>query len=77
MNKRITNARIKRWLQDILDLKVVDMDGNSWLAVDNIHIPYEIFINYSSMIMSIQMLSGTMIHNTWYYDITDTTIKRL
>ena len=77
MNTRLVNVRIKSWLKDVLDLKVVDMDENSWLAVDSCHVPYEIFINYSSMVMSVQMLSGTMLHNTWYYYITDSTIKRM
>lgn len=77
MNKRLTNVRIKGWLRDVLDLKVVDMSESIWLAVDSCHVPYEIFINYSSMSMSVQMLSGTMLHNTWYYYITDSTIKRM
>lgn len=77
MNKRITNVRIMGWLKEVLDLKVIDMDNNSWLAVDRSHIAYEIFISYDTGVMSVQMLSGTMIHTTSYYYITDKTIKRM
>lgn len=58
MNKK----EVKTWLKEFKDIKIVDMDEDTWIGVDSYHIPYSIYVSYDKMIVTIQMLSGFMVH---------------
>lgn len=47
------------------------MDEDTWIGVDSYHIPYTVFVCYSKMIVTIQMLSSIMVHKIDYYDMNN------
>lgn len=71
MNKRELKATVKEWLKEFKDIKIIDMDDNTWIGVDRYHNPYSIFVSYCTMTVTIQMLSGIMVNKIEFYDMND------
>lgn len=71
MNKKELKKEVKTWLKEDKDIKIVDMDKDTWLGVDSCHIPYTIFVSYCTMVVTIQQLSGIMVHKIDYYDMNN------
>lgn len=69
MNKKELKKVVKTWLKEVKDIKIVNMD--TWIGVDSYHIPYCIFVNYCTMVVSIQMLSDIMVRKIDYYDMNN------
>lgn len=71
MNKKELKKEVKTWLKEEKDIKIIDMDDDTWIGVDSYHIPYHIFVCYCTMIVTIQQLSDIMVHKIDYYDMNN------
>lgn len=62
-------------MKEARDIKIVDMNEDTWIGVDSYHAVYHIFVSYCTMTVSIQMLSDIMVHKINYTDLGILTIN--
>mgnify|MGYP007102763971 CR=1 FL=1 len=70
-NKKELKKEVKTWLKEEKDIKIVDMDGATWIGVDSYHLPYLIFVSYCTMFVTIQRLSGITVNKIDFYDMNN------
>lgn len=73
MNKTEAKELIEKYLKESHNLKVVNINEtkNIWIAVNELSVPYEIFIDYEDEAFTITMLSTVCFHKTMYYGYND------
>lgn len=71
MNKKELKKKLKKWLKEARDIKIVDMNEDVWIGVDSHHAVYHIYVCYCTMTLSIQMLSDIMVHKINFFNMND------
>lgn len=73
MTRTEAKKLIENYLKESHNLKVVNINEtkNMWIAVNELSVPYEIFIDYEDEAFTITMLSRVCFHKTMYYGYND------